>query len=429
MTTEPPQQLLKIFSGPHTGAEVLLGDGETVVGSEDGCDVILNDQFVDPQHVRISLAAGNVRLVPVAGATVLVGGKPVPAEGVGLPPFEYFTLGTTHLAIGPSESPWPHRSFPDFQLAAAAETPASEPAPPAAPEDSSPPAPSTTASSRRRRLYALTGGAICLLLVLLWLAVQFFGNGSVDVAAEPGPPGVAELAAVLRAQQAEKLVQLSERGGRYRAEGYVPTVQRRRTLERELKRLAPSIELRLWDDETLLSGVRRLLELHQLELEAACGEPGEVIVRGTVPAEGPWELAQKSIREDLRCLRKLTDLVAVEGASDSPAARLAQGKGNSAALRADSRSPSAGPADPAVGTLAEAEPRQPAGLGPMWEALRAQVAGLQIGHTQSLVLENGDRLFIGSALEGGYVVQAIEPDAVVCSNGVQRIKLSLRSPE
>ena len=54
--------LLKIFSGPHVGAEVLLGDGEHVVGGDESCDVILNDQFIASRHAQITIAGETVVL-------------------------------------------------------------------------------------------------------------------------------------------------------------------------------------------------------------------------------------------------------------------------------------------------------------------------------------------------------------------------------
>ena len=50
-----PAHLLKVFTGPHVGAEILLSDGDYVVGSDDACDVIFSDRFIAPRHAKITL--------------------------------------------------------------------------------------------------------------------------------------------------------------------------------------------------------------------------------------------------------------------------------------------------------------------------------------------------------------------------------------
>ncbi|PKN31234.1 MAG: EscD/YscD/HrpQ family type III secretion system inner membrane ring protein, partial [Deltaproteobacteria bacterium HGW-Deltaproteobacteria-20] len=41
---------LRIFSGPHMGAEIILPPGEHLVGSDDSCVIILSEGLVSPRH-------------------------------------------------------------------------------------------------------------------------------------------------------------------------------------------------------------------------------------------------------------------------------------------------------------------------------------------------------------------------------------------
>ena len=50
------QYILKIFSGPHVGGEVMVRDGHYVIGSDETCDVILSDPFIAPRHARLTVA-------------------------------------------------------------------------------------------------------------------------------------------------------------------------------------------------------------------------------------------------------------------------------------------------------------------------------------------------------------------------------------
>ena len=48
------------MSGPQSGAEIPLADGEYVIGSDDACDLVLLDQTVAARHLRVSIAVGIV---------------------------------------------------------------------------------------------------------------------------------------------------------------------------------------------------------------------------------------------------------------------------------------------------------------------------------------------------------------------------------
>lgn len=89
---------LHVFSGPHLGARLELAEGIWVLGSDDSCDIILNE--LAPRHALLEIAAGvggmRVLLSPLDGSVRPQGGKEVfppepgeqtprlaPAAGVG----------------------------------------------------------------------------------------------------------------------------------------------------------------------------------------------------------------------------------------------------------------------------------------------------------------------------------------------------------
>ena len=105
--------LLKVFSGPHVGAEILLGDGDYVIGSDEGCDVIFNDRFVAPRHAKLTIRGPAVRCAAVDGAGVFVNGERVEwralANGdeivVGRYRIQYLHLTAETLAAAPAAPP------------------------------------------------------------------------------------------------------------------------------------------------------------------------------------------------------------------------------------------------------------------------------------------------------------------------------------
>jgi type III secretion protein D len=98
---------LRIFSGPHLGAEIILPPGEHLVGSDDSCDIILSEGLVSPRHAL-------VRIIPVqddspqadirpVDDTVLIDQSPAAADGTPWSPGSPCLLGSTMLAWLPAE--------------------------------------------------------------------------------------------------------------------------------------------------------------------------------------------------------------------------------------------------------------------------------------------------------------------------------------
>ena len=118
--------LLKILSGPHLGAEVLLGGESYRIGSDGDCDIVLADASVRPCHAILERVQEGWRLTAVDGP-VLVGEEPLaPGRTTVLNDAEVFALGTTSLGCGPAVMDWSGRVLPAAVLVpAAVETPAS----------------------------------------------------------------------------------------------------------------------------------------------------------------------------------------------------------------------------------------------------------------------------------------------------------------
>jgi Inner membrane component of T3SS, cytoplasmic domain len=65
---------LKVLSGPHAGAELLLGDGELLIGAADYCDIVMLHRMMAAEHATLSLAGDSVECLAKDGATLIVKG-------------------------------------------------------------------------------------------------------------------------------------------------------------------------------------------------------------------------------------------------------------------------------------------------------------------------------------------------------------------
>lgn len=100
--------LFRVFSGPHLGAELVLPAGEQLVGSDDSCDIILQDTSVAARHAVFAVAIAeekvSVRVIPL-DSEVTLDGDPVPPDGADIPERTPFFLGLTCFAWAlPDES-------------------------------------------------------------------------------------------------------------------------------------------------------------------------------------------------------------------------------------------------------------------------------------------------------------------------------------
>ncbi|MCD0457881.1 FHA domain-containing protein [Roseiconus lacunae] len=106
--------LLKVFSGTHVGAEVMLDEGVNSIGSGDQCDIVLSDRLIAEKHVEILVTGDDVTCRADNGKFFLVDGQRQTESALRC--FQFFTLGTTHMAVGPADKTWPEFDLSDFQL-------------------------------------------------------------------------------------------------------------------------------------------------------------------------------------------------------------------------------------------------------------------------------------------------------------------------
>ncbi len=102
----------RLLTGPHMGAEVVLPEGSISIGSDDSCDIILQDGSVAPRHARLDViqaeSGPSVQIMPL-DRNVLVRGESVPSEGMPLPAATPCFLGLSCLAwipVGDSPDVW-----------------------------------------------------------------------------------------------------------------------------------------------------------------------------------------------------------------------------------------------------------------------------------------------------------------------------------
>ena len=137
---------LRVLTGTHAGARVLLPDAPQVLGSAGDCDLILCDDGIAPQHARLERLGDGSALLHVLDRDL---------PPIHIRPGQGAEVGQVRIAVEEVDAPWQEdvpiadQPPPDVLVAAAGDDDAASPqdgAPPQAPglQEADPRRPSTS---------------------------------------------------------------------------------------------------------------------------------------------------------------------------------------------------------------------------------------------------------------------------------------------
>lgn len=387
------QFILKFFSGPHAGAEVLLPPGEYTLGGAESCDIVIHDEAVAARHARLRIAATAMWLTPLDRA-VTVAGSPI--EGETAVAFRQIaTLGTTHFGVAPTGETWDSVILPDLPQVGAArmreEAAAAESAVPSLPAGSTgipKPAPVERPTWRSRQLAPLGGIAI---IVCGLSIMSLYGHIRPTAASIPESsirsPGVdGQIKNLLAELEIDQLQLTRTEQGDWQLGGHVADAEQKRRLVAALRERGLRVRLQVWSPDELLESARVVLSGMSLPLAVSYAGPGVLTLSGDAPDHQSVARAAENLQRDIPGLRKLDNRVAV-------AARASAG-------RPITPAPSAG------------APRA---------APQLAIRSVSLGSVRFVVTADGAKYLEGASLANGFVLKAIREDGLVLSNGDQDI--------
>jgi type III secretion system YscD/HrpQ family protein len=107
--------ILKVFSGPHIGAEILLARGKMLIGRDDACDIILYDSAISLKHVELVISDQEIQLSSI-DQPIFIAGKALTEKTTKVDAYQFITIGTTHFSIGINGEDWPQMSIPELDF-------------------------------------------------------------------------------------------------------------------------------------------------------------------------------------------------------------------------------------------------------------------------------------------------------------------------
>ena len=277
--TKSKALVLRILSGPHSGAEINLQEKPLTIGKGDQCDIVLMDEALAEQHAKIFIKDGNVFCSSQDG-DVFVDGVAIEGERK-LVDFQPVVCGTTLFAIGPNDVVWPTIEAPQKQIV---------PGKKDLTEEGSEEKVSLEAKSKGKkfRLRKLVAFSFLIIITLSFGCLYFFRPKTADVLPEVSRtfPIVAlkkSIEDVLEKNSVNmKHVKISLSGQKFILQCYVNSSALKSVLEKELKALPKVMfqSMHIYVQSVIVEQAQALLNSLQTLTVAPGAELDGVILKG-----------------------------------------------------------------------------------------------------------------------------------------------------
>jgi len=382
---------LKVLSGPHLGAEVLLTGKQYLIGSDEDCDIVLSDASVYQRHVRLEKSSGEWTITVLEGA-VLVGDEPLSPGSTGrLEAGKTFALGTTHIGMGPLDYDWAGKVLPSAvmvdKVPADNREPEKELAAQSALERKGARRFSSVSRNTLRSLFWVVGGAGGILWVLLLML-------GLDRGAAALPP-------VSERQQIERVLQnfplrrvtVSRSAEGWRIRGYCNTEQERAHLQEGLDRLSFPVSVQVLSRQGLLNAVNTVIgSFAGTGVHATLLDDGKIRLDGSLSSPGQKGELLRLLHDDVPGIREMEDRIRIVQERPEAAGAIQSGR------------------------------REEESSQEMTEVRQPRIRGIVLWKSGGLViLDDWVSLPLGAQVKGKWHISRIESDRVWLRNGSRKM--------
>jgi type III secretion system YscD/HrpQ family protein len=328
--------ILKVFSGPHVGAEILLSRGKMLVGRGDQCDIILYDSAISSKHVELIISDEEIQVSSI-DQPIYIEGKTLKEKIAKVNAYQFITIGTTHFSIGINGEDWPKITIPKLDFLSK-ETDKNNDASLAPVPDTSIKALSFSGikeiftkyliGSKYSKLsaslgLALTTGAAVAASVVFNGATpnnqqtafaSLSGNGifQEQIPSKKKDEITPEEITVIQQKIAKiKLsdIEIKQKNNKLLVQGTVVSSKQKKQLEKLLKPYILAIqEQDVYIKEELISSAKIIVSELDLDgLAFSIKKPHTLTIKGYIEDEGSWLQARDILKNDLAGIRKIDD--------------------------------------------------------------------------------------------------------------------------
>ena len=459
---------LKILSGNHIGAEIPLEPGRYSLGRSDSCDLILTDDNLNEVELIIDISGNNqIRIQSGStGASLHVNGEPTGAT-IQYNFFDIVTVNNLFIALGPVDVQWPSLTLPNMTPAPRQESPI-----PASHDPEQLPSPMESELSADdfeqdlpdshqededefeepsplSRINKKWLAAIPAALVLAIAMVGISGNNTV-VQEVPTIPSITEISERAKAQLGLKYVKFSQLpDNTLMISGYTQTMQDKQELQKLLRSQNVPFNSQIVVMNEMRDNAEMLLQdrgYDQLELELD-NTPGSLVLTGYVATSDELDSIIDTLKQEIYGLISVVDQVENQASRINTLKSMLREKGLVPRLQVVARDQTiilkghlldegqVYDLRTVVTRFQKKYANNPAielatksaggNLADSQSALALNIRGISMGKVPYVVLLDGSRYLVGAKLANGYIIEDINLDYLLLSNGTENIKYRL----
>ncbi len=460
---------LKILSGNHIGAEIPLEPGRYALGKDDSCDLILTDDNLSDVELIIEISGNNqIRIqAGTAGTTLHVNGEPTGAS-IQYTFFDIVTSNNLFIALGPADVQWPTLTLPNMASPAKQELSTSNDAVPltdpieaelsALDFDQEVPAdnqqddddeleePALLARIDKRWLAAIPAA---LVLAIAVIGITFSSSSS-EIQEMPNIPGAMEISESAKAQLGLKHIKFRQLpDNTLMISGYTQTLQDKLELQKLLRSQNVPFNSQIIVMNEMRDNAEMLLKDRghdQLELELDT-TPGSLVLTGYVATSDELDSIVNTLKQEIYGLISVVDQVENQVSRINTLKSMLREKGLIPRLQVVARDKTVilkghildeGQAHDlrtvitrfqkkyANNPTIELATKSAGGnLADSQSALALNIRGISMGKVPYVVLLDGSRYLVGAKLSNGYIIEDINLDYLLLSNGTENVKYRL----
>ncbi|MDR0647564.1 MAG: type III secretion system inner membrane ring subunit SctD [Puniceicoccales bacterium] len=454
-STPAGQLVLRVLSGPHSGAEIDLQETAIVIGKEAACDVVLIDPALNDQHIKVFLKDSKINLEVLNESHVIVDGARVTGTTV-LQRFQAVVIGSTLLSMGPNNVTWPTISADQKPTQETPATPQNESTPqqeipPATPPPNEPPVVDNTHKIKIKKY--IIAGSLALPVLLIFIASLFSPKESSE-SNEPNKPtsklSTYNKTAILNILQKNNIdphnIILEDKQNVYDLTVYVETNIHKQNLQKALSPI-PFKKLRIYSQENLLIQAREVLKKFKTISASKAVELNSIALQGYLHAIDNLPNIKNQLFSDIVGLKSIQTAILSPDEVYDMASNLLTQYGLMGLLNIQTIE---------SGILVSGS--IPTKNEPMWKDAHKALKNIFSGTCQILThvavlppqsvkrsffkspiasvsipkdgvpwidLQNGERYFEGTTLPSSYVIQSITPSGIILNKNEESINFTL----
>ena len=458
---------LKILSGNHIGAEIPLDPGRYSLGKSDSCDLVLTDENLGDSELVITINDDeNITIQSTSSESTLhLNGEPVGATIH----YNYFDIVTSNhlfIALGPANADWPSLALPNI---AATNDPISDEIAPSAvdspelllpsmaeelPEDDSddeeendePEEGSIFDKINKKWLIATPLTFIVFLVVANWLSSDN-DDSSPQITPAPDHMLVTTQAKQELALSGLQLKELPDQS--IHISGYTQTLQDKLELQKRLRQQGIPFNSQIVVMNEMRDNAEMLLRdrgYDQLELELD-NTYGSLVLTGYIATSDELEQIVNTLKQEIYGLVSVIDQVENQAGRINTLKSMLREKGLIPRVTVVVREQTALLKGHLLDegqiydlqnivnkfqkkyannpTLEIATRYQGGSITENQSTLSLDIRGISMGKVPYVILLDGSKYLIGAKFSNGFIIEDINLEYLILSNGTERIKYRL----